>query len=487
MIIVVDVAKHWIDGKWLTSGKTSESINPATGEVLGQWADGGELEAKKSIAAARRAFDTSQWSRDRGLRHQALNEMANRFEAHIDDLGPLVTKENGKKLSEGMLEAALPVSTLRHCAAQALAETGISAEVAAGKWFSTYAEPAGVVGIIVPWNSPVVLCIRSLGPALAAGNAVAIKMPGQTALIANRMAEIIAETESLPKGIVNIFTESLGQTGAQYLAASSDVQVISYTGSTGVGRIIAAEGAPSLKRMNLELGGKTPMIVFDDADLDTAVPFIVAGVITFAGQFCMTGSRILVQRGVANELRERLTADFTAIRIGNGLDPDTDMGPLIDNAAVDRVDAMVEAALAHAKAVVRGGRPTESEFANGAFLRPTLLEVDDVTTDIVQKEVFGPVATFEVFDTEADAVSRANATEYGLSAGLFTNDINVSHRVSREIQAGTVWTNTWAEMNDGFAEGGFKQSGNGRLRGPLGITEFQEPKTVVHSVPPQQR
>ena len=480
---MTDVAKHWIDGKWLTSDKTSDSINPATGEILGQWADGGELEAEKSISAARRAFDTSQWSRDRGLRHKALNEMADRFEAYIDDLGPLVTKENGKKLSEGMMEAALPVMTLRHCAAQALAETGISAEVAPGKWFSTYGEPAGVVGIIVPWNSPVVLCIRSLGPALAAGNAVAIKMPGQTALVANRMAEIIAETASLPQGIVNIFTESLGQTGAQYLVASSDVQVISYTGSTGVGRIIAAEGAPSLKRMNLELGGKTPMIVFDDADLDTAVQLIVAGVITFAGQFCMTGSRILVQRGVANELRERLAAAFTAIRIGNGLDPETDMGPLIDSAAVDRVDGMVEAALAYAKAIVRGGRPNEPEFANGAFLRPTLLEVDDVSTDIVQKEVFGPVATFEVFDTEADAVSRANATEYGLCAALFTNDINVSGRVSREIQAGTVWTNAWADMDDGFAEGGFKQSGIGRLRGPLAITEFQEAKTVVHAFP----
>jgi acyl-CoA reductase-like NAD-dependent aldehyde dehydrogenase len=481
---MADVAKHWIDGEWLTSDKTSESINPATGEVLGQWADGGELEAEKSIAAARRAFDTSQWSRDRALRHRALNEMADRFDAHIDDLGSLVTKENGKKLSEGMLEAALPVMTLRHCAAQTLAETGISAEVAPGKWFSTYAEPAGVVGIIVPWNSPVVLCIRSLGPALAAGNAAAIKMPGQTALVANRMAEIIAETESLPKGVVNVFTESLGQTGAQYMVASSDVQVISYTGSTGVGRIIAAEGAPSLKRMNLELGGKTPMIVFDDADLDTAVSLIVAGVITFAGQFCMTGSRILVQRGVANEVRERLTEAFTGIRIGNGLDPDTDMGPLIDNVAVDRVDGMVEAALAHAKPVVRGGRPTEPEFANGAFYRPTLLEVDDVTSDIVQKEVFGPVATFEVFDTESDAVSRANATEYGLCAALFTNDINVSGRVSREIHAGTVWTNAWADMDDGFAEGGFKQSGIGRLRGPLAITEFQEAKTIVHAIPP---
>jgi betaine-aldehyde dehydrogenase len=480
------VAKHWIDGEWVGSAKTSDSIDPATGEVLGQWADGGDLEAESSVAAARRAFEASAWSRDRGLRHRALNEMADRFDAHIDDLGPLVTKENGKKIGEGMLEATLPAMTLRHCAAQALAETGISAEVSPGKWFSTYMEPAGVVGIIVPWNSPVVLCIRSLGPALAAGNSVAIKMPGQTALIANRMAEIISETTSLPRGVVNIFTESLGQTGAQHLVSSPDVQVISYTGSTTVGRMVAAEGAPTLKRMNLELGGKTPMIVFDDADLDVAVPLLVAGVITFAGQFCMTGSRILVQRGVADVLRERLAEAFEAVRIGNGLDPSTDMGPLIDKVSVDRVDGIVEAALAHAKPIVRGGRPSEPGLADGAFYRPVLLEVADLTTDIVQKEVFGPVATFEVFETEKDAVSRANATEFGLSAGMFTNDLNISRRVSRELRSGTVWTNTWADINDGFAEGGYKQSGIGRLRGPVGIAEFQEAKTVVHSIPPWQ-
>jgi betaine-aldehyde dehydrogenase len=479
------VAEHWIDGEWTGSDTVSESINPATGEVLGRWADGGEAEARAAIAAARRAFDTSLWSRDRTLRHKALSEMADRFDAHADELGPLITKENGKKLSEGMLEAALPGLTLRHTAGQALTDTGISAEVAPGQWFSTYGEPAGVVGVIVPWNSPVILLIRSLAPALAAGNTVAVKMPGQTALVANYVSRIIADVESLPRGVVNVFTES-GNTGAPYLVASPDVQVISYTGSSPVGRIIAAAGAPTLKRMNLELGGKTPMIVFDDADLDATVPLLVAGVTTFAGQFCMTGSRILVQRGVADEVRTRLAAMFESVRVGDGLEPDTDMGPLIDKANVARVDGVVEAALAYATPIVRGGPVTDGDLAAGAFYRPTLLEVEDVNTEIVQKEVFGPVATFEVFDTEADAISRANATELGLAAGIFTNNINISRRVSREVQAGTIWTNSWAEMNDGFAEGGYKASGVGRLRGPLAITEFQEAKTVVHSIPPNQ-
>ena len=278
-----EIAKHWIDGEWTGSDTVSESINPATGAVLGRWADGGEAEARAAVAAARRAFDTSPWSRDRSLRHRALNEMADRFDAHAEELGTLVTKENGKKIAEGLFEGTSPSPTLRHNAAQALTDSGISAEV-----------------------------------------------------------------------------------------------------------------------------------------------------------------------------------------------------------DVTRVDAMVEAALAYAKPVVRGGPATEGALAAGAFYRPALLEVEDVHTDLVQKEIFGPVATFEVFDTETDAIARANATEYGLAAGVFTASLNTSRRVSRELQAGTVWTNTWAAINDGFAEGGYKQSGIGRLRGLLAITEFQEAKTVVHAIPPFQ-
>jgi acyl-CoA reductase-like NAD-dependent aldehyde dehydrogenase len=228
------------------------------------------------------------------------------------------------------------------------------------------------------------------------------------------------------------------------------------------------------------------MIVFDDADLATAVPLVASAVTTFTGQFCMTGSRILVQRGVADEVRARLVRIFESVRLGDGLDPGTEMGPLITKHDVARVDGMVEEALAYAKPVVRGGPATEGDLAAGAFYRPALLEVTDVNHDIVQKEVFGPVATFEVFDTEADAIARANATEFGLAAGIFTNNINISRRVSRAIQAGTIWTNAWAELNDGFAEGGYKQSGIGRLRGPLAITDFQEAKTVIHAVPPLQ-
>jgi betaine-aldehyde dehydrogenase len=193
-----------------------------------------------------------------------------------------------------------------------------------------------------------------------------------------------------------------------------------------------------------------------------------------------------VQRGVAGEVRTRLADIFENVRLGDGLEAGTDMGPLIDKADVARVDGVVQAALAYAKPIVRGGPATDGALAAGAFYRPALLEVQDANTDIVQKEVFGPVATFGVFDTETDAIVRANATEYGLAAGIFTSNINISRRVSREIHAGTIWTNTWAAINDGFAEGGYKQSGIGRLRGPLAITEFEEAKTVVHAIPPFQ-
>jgi acyl-CoA reductase-like NAD-dependent aldehyde dehydrogenase len=480
---MTDIAKHWIDGKWIASDRVSESINPATGAALGKWADGGETEARAAVAAARRVFDTSTWGRDRDLRSHVLTELAARFDAHAEELGTLVTKENGKKISEGRLEGGSPGVTLRHNAAMALTNTGYAAEVSPGQWYSTYAEPAGVVGIIVPWNSPVALLIRSLAPALAAGNTVAVKMPGQTALVANLVSQIIAEVESLPAGVINIFTES-GNTGAPFLVASPDVQVISYTGSSPVGRLISAQGAATLKRMNLELGGKTPMVVFDDANLDAIVPLLAAGITTFSGQFCMTGSRILVQRGVADDVRTRLSNILENVRVGDGMDPKTDMGPLIDKPNVTRVDKVVQAALAYAKPLVRGGPTTDPALAAGAFYRPSLLEVEDVKSDIVQKEVFAPVATFEVFDTEADAIARANAGEMGLAAGVFTNDLNISSRVSRGIQAGTVWTNTWAAVNDGFAEGGFKASGVGRLRGPISIIEFQEAKTIVHSIPP---
>lgn len=319
------------------------------------------------------------------------------------------------------------------------------------------------------------LAVRSFAPALAAGCTVAMKLPGQTGLVNGLLSEVVAATTSLPAGVLNIFTES-GNDGAPLLVSSSEVDVLSYTGSTAVGRKIMEQAAPTLKPLSLELGGKTPMVVFDDADLDATVPVLTKAVTTFTGQFCMTGSRILVQRGIADELRRRLTAALEAVKIGPGDDPASEMGAMIDERNAERVERTVADAAAYADILVRGER-------NGAFIRPSLVEVTDVATPIVQQEVFGPVATFEVFDTEAEAIERANATEYGLAASIWTRDVDRPVRVGREIKAGTVWTNVWAVVHDQFEEGGFKQSGMGRLNGVRGLEEFQETKHFVHPAP----
>ncbi|WP_326685226.1 aldehyde dehydrogenase family protein [Streptomyces microflavus] len=468
-------ARNFIDGQWTDSAKKTQSLNPSTGKVLGTFADAGAEEAAAAIAAARRAFDTTDWARDRNLRARALFEMADRLEARREEFVTLLARENGKILSEAAFEIDLTVPKLRYYAALALSDHGSSGEVRPGLYSMTLREGAGVAAVIAPWNSPVVLAVRSFAPALAAGCTVVMKLPGQTGLVNGLLSEVIAQTESLPAGVMNVFTES-GNDGAPLLITSPEVDVISYTGSTVVGRVIAANAAPTLKALSLELGGKSPMIVFDDADLDIAVPVLTKAITTFTGQFCMTGSRILAQRGIADELRRRMSDSLAAVKVGPGDDPTSEMGPLIDERNARRVEDVVADAASYAKLLVQGRR-------DGAFLPPSLIEVEDLAAPIVQQEVFGPVATFEVFDTEAEAVVRANATEFGLAASLWTRDVDRPLRVGREIQAGTVWTNTWAIVHDMFEEGGFKQSGMGRLNGMRGLEEFQETKHYVHAAP----
>src|SRR5690606_8041005 len=315
-------------------------------------------------------------------------------------------------------------------------------------------------------------------PALAAGCTVVMKMPAQTALVNARLAELLADCPSLPAGVLNVFTES-GSVGAELLVSSPDVAAISYTGSTAVGRKIMSNAGATLKRLSLELGGKTPMIVFADADLDAAVPTLVAGITTFAGQFCMAGSRILVESSVADEVRSRLVTALNQVKLGPGDAEDSQMGPLIDLAARDRLEALIEDSLGDAEVILRGGRPEEEELAHGAYFRPALLGVRDTDSPLVQRELFGPVATFEVFQTEDEAVEKANATEYGLAASVWTADGARGLRMADALDAGTVWTNGWAVVLDQFEEGGFKQSGLGRLNGHRAVEEFQEYKHIV--------
>src|SRR5579863_3367167 len=481
----VEPARHWINGEWVGSSTVAKSISPSTGEVLGQYSAGGRVEAAAAITAARKAFNAGLWSHDPQLRSRALLELADSLDQRADAIALTISREEGKTLGQATLEATWSPATLRYNAVTALSQTGTSAEIAPGVFATAMREPIGVAGIIVPWNSPLALLVRALGPALAAGCTTVIKLPGQTALVNSLVAEATATTKSLPKGVVNIFTEA-GNEGAPFMVESPDVDVINYTGSTKVGRLVAAQGANTLKRMCLELGGKTPLVVLEDSDMETVAPLVVKAITQFNGQFCMTGSRVLVQRSVADAWRKRIASLLENTVVGRADDLNTEMGPVIDRANVARIDRIVEDAKSYARVVVRGGPVVDGPLAAGAFYRPSMLETESLDVPLVQEEIFGPVLSFETFATENEAIVRANATIYGLAAAIFTNDLDRAQRVARAIKAGTVWTNTWGvgALNDAFEEGGYKHSGIGRARGARAMEEFQEVKTQVHAVAP---
>lgn len=467
-------ARHFIGGEWVEGGEIRDSINPATGETLGQFFDADLGVAVRAIDVAAQTYADSSWRVLREERAKALWDLAASVEENLEELATAITLENGKPIGQAQFELSIAAPKLRYFAGLALTDLGTAASVYPGGNSMLLHEPIGPAGVIVPWNSPGILSIRSIAPALAAGCTAVVKMPAQTALTNALIARIFAETTSLPAGVVNFFTES-GDAGARELVSSKKTSVVSYTGSSAVGARIASAAGAQLKRVSLELGGKTPMVVFEDADLDEVVPTLVGGITVFAGQFCMTGSRILVAESIADELRERLSAALEGIEPGPGIDPQTQMGPLIDRASVERVDAFLLEHDAHF--IVRGG-PVDGP---GAFYRPALVAVQDLDSPIIQQEIFGPVATFETFTDEADAIARANATEYGLAASVWTRDGARALRVSQQIEAGTVWTNAWAQIFDQFEEGGYKKSGVGRLNGPGGLAEFQEVKHIYRS------
>jgi betaine-aldehyde dehydrogenase len=478
-------ACHWIGGEWRREGALGQSSNPATGDPIGQYFDASAEVVEQAIQAASVAFETTDWRDDPFLRATALSHLADAYEANLAEVIDTLSRENGKLVGESTFEASLIPRALRFAAGLAMHNFGRVAGTRPGQQSISIRQAVGVAGLIIPWNGPTYLMTRALAPALAAGCTAVIKMPHQAAQTAALAARIIASVEDIPRGVVNIFTES-GAEGAKRLVESPLVPVISFTGSTATGRVIPQAAGAQLKRVGLELGGKTPHLVFDDAQLDGVIPVLVASSTVFAGQFCMTGSRILVQRGVADEVRTRLAAALGAVRPGPASDPASEMGPLIDKPSVARVDELVQAAIAAgAKVIVRGGPCKDPKLASGAFYMPTLLEVMDASLSIVRDETFGPVQTLQVFDTEEEAIALANDSDYGLSACIWSRDVDRPIRVARRLQAGLISINSWANVAVESEEGGWKGSGSGRLGGLGSMEDFLEYKQITQDFIPR--
>ena len=474
-------ATNWIGGDWTTGGLEQPSSNPADGQIFGSFTDDGADAARKAIAAAAKAFAPDTWRCDPMLRTTALSHMADAYAARLGEVIDTLCLENGKTRPEATFEASLIIRALRFAAGLATHTFGRAADTIPGRQTIVLRQPVGVAGLIIPWNSPAYLGIRALAPALAAGCTAIMKFPAQAAHSAHLAGEIMGSVAELPKGVVNIFSES-GADGARLLVESPLVPVISFTGSTHTGRMIAQAAAKHLKRVGLELGGKTPHVIFDDADLNAVLPVLEKSSTVFAGQFCMTGSRILVQRGLAENLMAGLAQRLERVKPGPASDPASDMGPLIDKASVARVDGTVEAAIAAgARVIVRGGPSKDPALASGAFYHPTLLEVEDSSLPIVQQETFGPVQTVQIFDTEDEAIAMANNTEYGLNACVWSRDVDTPVRVARRLDAGLVTINGWANIAVEFEEGGYKSSGIGRLGGVASMEDFLEYKQIAHT------
>jgi betaine-aldehyde dehydrogenase len=476
-----DIAFNWIDGEWVGSDTILESINPATYDVIGRYADGSEDVAKAAIVAAKRAMLETDWVHDRKLRASVLDRLADAFERNRDELIKILYTENGKIQQGATFEVDLCAPSLRYFAGVARTEAGRIVDPRPGRIAMMVRQPLGVACIIAPWNSPVILMVRSLGPALAAGCAVIIKMPGKSAQINAMMSRIFADVPELPRGVINLFTEQGGD-GAKFLVASPDVPVISFTGSTGTGKAIAASAASQVKRVGLELGGKTASIVFDDADLDLAIPVLTTALTRFAGQFCVTGQRVIVQDGTAEEFKARFAEQLRRVRVGPAADPSSEMGPMIDRENVVRVDRAVERAISEgAEVIVRGGPVADGPLSRGAFHLPTFLEIADPKMQIAQEETFGPVVTMQRFRTETEALALANDSIYGLGSGIWTRDLGKALRIAPRIEAGLVWINEWAALSEDIEEGGTKHSGLGRLNGATAIDDFTEIKTITFS------
>ncbi|MCK9513868.1 MAG: aldehyde dehydrogenase family protein [Pigmentiphaga sp.] len=474
----MDIAQQYIDGRWLPGlaerAAVGESVDPATGRIAGRYYDATPGDAEAALTAARRAFEQDSWPRQPRLRADVLRRFADRLEQRQEEIADVLVKLNGKLRREALGEIRAGVSELHYYAGLARNLFGRTIEIEPGCYSWLDREAIGVAVIIVPWNAPVTLLVRSLAPALAAGCSVVIKAAHQTAMVHQMVMECLLADDRLPAGIVNSLVGARSDT-SEHLCASPETDVISFTGSTRVGKRIAQAASANLTRLSLELGGKAPAVVLADTDTTAAVRGIVAHSLVMAGQMCSAIARVLVEAPVHQEFTRQLKQAFDAVRVGPGESADSDMGPLIDAANRDRVLKLARDAGDVARVIRAGGVP-DGTPPGSAFLTPTLVAVDDLESPYIQEELFGPLLVIESFEGDADALRRANATRFGLAASLWGRDDARMRRLARGIKSGSVWFNTHNKLHAEAETGGYRESGYGRLHGVEGLNDFLETK-----------
>jgi len=468
-----------IDGQWTDGAKKFDTINPATGEVLTQVVEASPEAIDRAVSAARRAFEdrSGAWRKmSASERGRLIWRLADLVEKHIDELAELETIDNGKPIFESRyVDMPMVIDVLRYYAGWATKIHGETVNTFETAFTYTLREPVGVVGLIIPWNFPLLLASWKLGPALACGNTIVLKPAEQTPLTTLRFGELAIEA-GVPAGVLNIVTG--GPETGKAIVRHPGIDKIAFTGSTAVGKEIMRSSADTLKRVTLELGGKSPNIVFADSDIDGAVKGAINGIFYGKGEVCNAGSRLFVEKKVQDEFLEKLVARAKKLQPADPLDPKTRLGAIVSQEQMQTVLSYVETGKKEGARLIAGGNRVSVDGGKGFFLEPTIF--GDVTNDmkIAQEEIFGPVLATLSFDDIDQVIDLANRNQYGLAAAVWTRDIKKAHSVSRQLKAGTVWINTYGLMDAALPFGGYKSSGFGRELGMHAIEHYTELKTV---------